>query len=53
MGEETLIVIEVKYILSVVAMVPFRYTVDGLDNYYFMIESIGLDVVDVDAQEDE
>ena len=34
-------------------MVPFRYAVNSLDNYYFMIESIGLDVVDVDTQEDE
>jgi hypothetical protein len=52
-GERTLVVIDVKWILSVVAMVPFRYRVDGLDNYYFMIEKIGLDVVDVDAEEDE
>jgi hypothetical protein len=50
-----LVVVDAKCILSVVAMVPFRYLVDGQDNYYFMIEKIGLDVVDVDvdAEEDE
>jgi hypothetical protein len=52
-GEETLVIIDVKSILSVVAMVPFRYAINGLDNYYFMIEKIGLDVVDTDADEDE
>lgn len=52
-GERALVVIDVKWIHSVVAMVPFHYRVDGLDNYYFMIEKIGLDVVDVDAEEDE
>jgi hypothetical protein len=46
-------VIEAKSILSVVAMVPFRYAIGGLDNYYFMIEKIGLDVLEVDTQEDE
>jgi hypothetical protein len=34
-------------------MVPFGRTIDQLDNYYFMIEQIGLDVVDSDAEEDE
>ena len=47
-----LLVINVTSILSVVAMVPFWYTIDGLANYYFMIEKIGLDVVNTDAQED-
>lgn len=42
-----------RSILAVVAMVPFRYALNGLDNYHFMIEQIGLDVVEVDAQEDE
>jgi hypothetical protein len=46
-------VINVKSILSVVAMVPFRYAVDGLNNYYFMIEKIGLDVVEVDSQDND
>jgi hypothetical protein len=53
--ERALVVIDAKCILSVVAMVPFQYLVDGLDIQYFMIEKIGLDVVDVDvdAEEDE
>ena len=34
-------------------MVPFRYAIDGLDNYYFVIEQIGLDVVEVDTQDNE
>jgi hypothetical protein len=52
-GEAILEVINVKSILSVVAMVPFRYAVDGLNNYYFMIEKIGLDVVEVDSQDND
>jgi hypothetical protein len=52
-GERALVLIDAKSILSVVAMVPFQYLVDGLDNYYYMIEKIGLDVVDVDVEEDE
>ena len=52
-GDTELVVINAKSILSVVAMIPFRYTLDGLDNYYFMIEKIGLDVVEVATQEDE
>ena len=48
-------VTDVKCISSVVAMVPFQPGINGLDNYYFVIEKIGLDVVyiDIDAQEDE
>ena len=48
-------VINVKCILSVVAMVPLQRTINGLDDYYFVIEKIGLDVVDIytDAEEDE
>lgn len=52
-GETSLVVVDVRSILAVVAMVPFRYALNGLDNYHFMIEQIGLDVVEVDAQEDE
>jgi hypothetical protein len=52
-GEEGLVVVDAKSILSVVAMVPFRYAVDGLNNYYFVIEQIGLDIVEVDTQEGE
>ena len=46
-------VINVTSILSVVAMVPFRYAIDDLDNYYFVIEQVGLDVVEVDTQDNE
>ena len=48
-------VIDVKCILSVVAMVPLQRAINGLNDYYFVIEKIGLDVVDVytDAEEDE
>ena len=51
-SEGTLIVINVKLIL---AMVLFHYAIDSLDNNYFMIEKIGLDVVDIDTytQEDK
>ena len=52
-GEETPVVVDVKSIVSVVAMVPFQYNIDSLDNYYFVIEKIGLEVVDIDTQEDE
>ena len=52
-GEEALIVIDVKSILSVVAMVPFPFTLGGRDNQYFMIEKIGLDVIEVDPFDDE
>ena len=52
-GDTTLVVISVGSILSVVAMVPFWYAINNLTSYYFMIEKIGLDVVDTDAQEDE
>ena len=45
-------VINAKRILSVVAMVPFPYTINGHSSYYFMVEKVGLDVVEVDAQED-
>jgi hypothetical protein len=51
-GEEALVIIEAKSILSVVAMVPFGFLLDGRSNQYFMIEQTGLDVVDVDVPED-
>ena len=38
-------VIDVRLILSVVAMVPFPFLVDGHKDQYFMIEKIGLDVI--------
>ena len=51
-GEEMLVVIDVKSILAVVAMVPFPFLIDGHGDQYFMIEQIGLDVVDGDDPED-
>ncbi|KAF9646784.1 hypothetical protein BDM02DRAFT_3156425 [Thelephora ganbajun] len=48
-GEENVVVVNVKSIISVVAMVPFPFIVRGCNNQYFMIEQIGLDVVDTDA----
>ena len=50
--EDISLVIDVKAILLVVAMVPFNYTIDRCHDFYFMIEKIGLDVLDVDTQED-
>ena len=43
-----IVVVDVKSILSVVAMVPFPFVVGGHSNQFFMIEKIGLDVVEVD-----
>ena len=42
-------VIEIKSIVSVVTMVPFSFSADGHGNNYFMIEQVGLDVVDTDT----
>ena len=52
-GDSVLWVIDVKSILSVVAMVPFNFLIDGLDNQFFLVEKIGLDVVEVDVQDDD
>ena len=43
--EDVLLVIGVKAILSVVAMVLFYYAINGHQDFYFMVEKIGLDVV--------
>jgi len=48
-----MVVINVKEILSVIAMVPFPFTIRGRGNQYFMIEQIGLDVVEVDTTVDD
>lgn len=48
-GEEDLAVIHVKSILSVVAAVPFR----PVANTYYIIEKIGLDVIDIEDDSDE
>lgn len=50
--EGALMVIDVKSILSVVAMPPFPFLVDDHSNQYFMIEKAGLDVIEVDSLED-
>ena len=52
-GEGALAVIDVKSILSVVAMAPFSFLIDGPDDQHFMIEKAGLDVTEVDSLEDE
>ena len=44
-----MVVIDVKLILSVVAMVPFPFIVGGRSKQYFMIEQIGLDIVKTDV----
>ena len=51
-GDRALIVLDVKSILSVVAMVPFPFSFDGHGDQYFMIEKMGLDVIEVDNLED-
>ena len=48
-GEGAVVVIDVKSILSVVAMVPFPFIVGGRSKQYFMIEQIGLDIVKTDV----
>jgi hypothetical protein len=50
-GDEVLQVIDVESILSVVAMVPFPFLLDGDDSYYFMIEKVGLDVTEADTED--
>ena len=52
-GERALLVIDAKDIQSVVAMVPFPFLLDGRDNQYFVVEKIGLDVIEVDNLEDD
>ena len=42
-GEEALVVIDVKCILSVVAMVPLQRAINGLNDYYFVIENVELE----------
>lgn len=52
-GENALAVIDAKSIISVVAMVPFPFLVGGQDNQYYVVEKIGLDVLEVDTENDE
>jgi len=52
LGEGAVVVIDVKSILSVIAMVPFPFIVGGRSDQYFLIEQIGLDVVETDIAVD-
>ena len=52
-GDDIIWVIGVKSIISVVAMVPFPFLLDGRNNYYYMIEKVGLDVAEIDTQYDD
>jgi len=51
-GDTALMVVGIELILSVVAMAPFPFLIDGQDEQYFMIEQSGLDVIEADALED-
>ena len=51
-GEMALMVIDIKSSLSVVAMVPFPFLLDGQGNQYFMVEMFGLDVIEANDLED-
>ena len=51
--EGALVVIDAKSILSVVAMIPFNFLIDNNSDQYFMIEQVGLDVVEADDPEDD
>jgi hypothetical protein len=50
-GDEILWVIDAKSIISVVAMVPFPFLLDGNGDNYFMIEKVGLDVTEADTED--
>lgn len=50
---EALQVIDAKAILSVVAMVPFPFSVGNHTNQHFVIEKIGLDVIEVGGPVDD
>lgn len=45
-------VINVKLILSIVAMIPFPFLLDGRGDQYFMVEKFGLDVIEANDLED-
>src|SRR5579872_70062 len=52
--DEVLSVIDVEDIEQVVAMVPFQFAINDTGDYYYLIEQIGLDVMEtVDAQYDD
>ena len=52
LGEGALRIVDVESILSVVAMIPFNFLIDNCSDQYFMIEKVGLDVVEADDLED-
>ena len=52
-GDGALVVIDAKSILSVVAMIPFPFLVNGHRGQFFMVEQIGLDVIEVDNTADD
>ena len=52
-GGEALIVIDAKSILSVIAVVPFPFVVRGRNNQYYMVEKIGLDILEADVDVDD
>jgi len=47
-GDGFLAVVDVKSIISVVAMVPFPFHIRGCAEQYFLIEQFGLDVIETD-----
>lgn len=44
-GDESLLVVSAKSILSVIAMVPFKHSIGIPNSAYFVVEKLGLDVV--------
>ena len=44
-GEDNLVIIQVKSILSVIAMVPFREQAEG-GRHFFLVEKFALGVID-------
>jgi len=46
-------VVDAKSILSVVAMIPFPFLINGHNDQYFMVEKVGLDVIEADDLEDD
>ena len=52
-GDGALVVVDANLILSVVAMIPFPFLVNGHRGQFFMVEQIGLDVIKVDNIADD
>ncbi|KAI6000689.1 hypothetical protein EDD15DRAFT_2140607, partial [Pisolithus albus] len=54
LGEASLQVIQISAIQSVVAMVPHRPLIDGrVEDRYFLVEKMGMDVAHLGVEEDE